>query len=156
MIWKFLKPVICHMSHVTCHLSCVTCNFLLLLKLVGGGSVINGATPFSFLLWSPSQHEWIWFSSWIDELTLKPQVTLICAQLAVRLFPLNAFCPQANCTCSLSPPALHKVMHTVLLTVMHTVLLTVMHTALHTIMHTALQYGLRWMESSSQGEHPPH
>ena len=52
----------CHVSHVTCHMSRVTCHFFLLLlllsfsffldkvlELIGGGSVINGATPSSFL-----------------------------------------------------------------------------------------------------------
>ena len=45
-----MSHVTCHMSHVTCHMSHVTCNFLLdiVLKLVGGGSVINGAYPFSY------------------------------------------------------------------------------------------------------------
>ena len=44
------KHVMCHVSHVTCHVSHVTChNFFLLfsdkvVKLIGGGSVINGPT----------------------------------------------------------------------------------------------------------------
>ena len=62
---KFLEnvhpppPVTCHMSHGTCHVSRVTghvshvtCNFFSffseiykVVKLVGGGSVINGAYP---------------------------------------------------------------------------------------------------------------
>ena len=53
--------VMCHMSHVTCHMSCVmchmshvTCKKIIIkknffcdkgVKLVGGGSVINGAYP---------------------------------------------------------------------------------------------------------------
>ena len=50
----------CHMSHVMCDVSCVTfhmshfCSSFLfssdkVLKLVGGGSVINGATSSSFI-----------------------------------------------------------------------------------------------------------
>ena len=44
------------MSRVTCHVSCVTIFLVLVggggkeVKLVGGGSVINGATPSSLLL----------------------------------------------------------------------------------------------------------
>ena len=45
----------CHKSGVTCHVSCVTCKiffyflfFYKTVKLVRGGSVINGATPSSF------------------------------------------------------------------------------------------------------------
>ena len=57
-------PRTCHMSHVACHVSCVTCHisrvpchvshvtchffflfFYKVLKLIGGGSVINGAYP---------------------------------------------------------------------------------------------------------------
>ena len=47
--------VTCHVSHVMCHMSCVTCNIFCcynfffssdkVVKLVGGGSVINGAYP---------------------------------------------------------------------------------------------------------------
>ena len=39
-------PTTCHMSYVTCHMSCVACIFFFLdivVKLIGGGSVINGA-----------------------------------------------------------------------------------------------------------------
>ena len=47
----------CHMSGVTCHASGVRCQIFFNCKkkkykeaeLVGGGSVINGASPFSFL-----------------------------------------------------------------------------------------------------------
>ena len=43
----------CHVSHVTCHMSHVTiffvCFFLhKVVKLIGGGSVINGAYPIKF------------------------------------------------------------------------------------------------------------
>ena len=47
--------VMCQVSHVMCHMSHV--NFFLIffqdivVKLVGGGSVINGATPSSLLLY---------------------------------------------------------------------------------------------------------
>ena len=37
-----------HVSHVTCHMSCVTCHiffFYNVVKLIGGGFVINGAYP---------------------------------------------------------------------------------------------------------------
>ena len=55
-----VSHVTCHvsrvtyrMSHVTCHMSRVTFFFLFfsdqLVKLIGGGSVINGATPSSFV-----------------------------------------------------------------------------------------------------------
>ena len=55
------QPFMCHVSHVMCHMSCVTCHlwrvtylfFFLsdkVVKLVGGGSVINGATLSSFTL----------------------------------------------------------------------------------------------------------
>ena len=48
-----LQHVTCHMSHVTCHMSCVTCHKCFLcvekvVKLIGGGSVINEPTPSSF------------------------------------------------------------------------------------------------------------
>ena len=47
-----VSRVTCHMSHVTCHMSCVTFYLFFLffekvVKLIGGGSVINGATPSS-------------------------------------------------------------------------------------------------------------
>ena len=44
-----ISRVRCHVSHVTCHMSQVTCHYFYLffsdkvVKLVGGGSVINGA-----------------------------------------------------------------------------------------------------------------
>ena len=41
-------PGTCHMSHVTCHVSHVTFSYFFfykVVKLVGGGSVINGAYP---------------------------------------------------------------------------------------------------------------
>ena len=49
-----------HMSRVTCHMARVLChNFFLFkfflekeVKLVGGGSVINGATPSSLLIYT--------------------------------------------------------------------------------------------------------
>ena len=47
--------VTCHVSHVMCHVSRVTCHNLFfffsdkVLKLIGGGSVINGAYPVQFL-----------------------------------------------------------------------------------------------------------
>ena len=47
-----MSDVTCHMSHVTCHVSHVFfLSFLFneVLKLVGGGSVINGAYPIKFL-----------------------------------------------------------------------------------------------------------
>ena len=53
---KVHLPQTCHVSHVTCRVSHVTIPFCLFLfpdrveKLVGGGSVINWATPSSFLL----------------------------------------------------------------------------------------------------------
>ena len=48
-----VSRVMCHMIRVTCHMSCVTCNLVLfifykVLKLIGGGSVVNGAYPSSF------------------------------------------------------------------------------------------------------------
>ena len=54
-----MSRVMCHMSPVMCHLSPVTCCMLLFffnglkkwtngVELVGGGSVINGASPSSF------------------------------------------------------------------------------------------------------------
>ena len=51
-----LSRVKCHVSHVTCHMLHVTCHifffFYKVVKLIGGGSVINGAYPvqFSFLV----------------------------------------------------------------------------------------------------------
>ena len=53
-----MSGVMCHVSHVMCHMSCVTCHvsgviiiyfFLKEVKLVGGGSFINGATPSSLI-----------------------------------------------------------------------------------------------------------
>ena len=55
--WENVHPlqhVTCHVSHVTCcmsdfmwHMSCVTCHIFFdnVVKLIGGGSVINGAYP---------------------------------------------------------------------------------------------------------------
>ena len=55
-----MSRVTCHMSRVTCHMSRVMCHFLFFIffyliffpdkvvELIGGGSVINGATPSSF------------------------------------------------------------------------------------------------------------
>ena len=54
-----MSRVMCHMSFVMCYMSCVTCHvshvtiFLIIfldkvVKLVGGGSVINGAAPSSY------------------------------------------------------------------------------------------------------------
>ena len=52
-----MSHVTCHVSHVTCHVSHVTCHMSLfyflffsdkVVELIGGGSVINGATPSSF------------------------------------------------------------------------------------------------------------
>ena len=45
-----MSHVACHMSHVMCHISCVTRRFVFyqVVKLVGGGSVINRATLSSF------------------------------------------------------------------------------------------------------------
>ena len=45
-----VSRVTCHVSRVTCHMSRVTCHMLnKLVKLIGGGSVINGAYPVQFL-----------------------------------------------------------------------------------------------------------
>ena len=49
--FSFLTDTIYHMSCVTCHLSpamCQVSGFTCKFELVGGGSVINGATPSSF------------------------------------------------------------------------------------------------------------
>ena len=47
-----VSGVMCHMSHVTYPISCFTCFFVVVffkvLKLVDGGSVINGAYPVRF------------------------------------------------------------------------------------------------------------
>ena len=46
-----MSRVTCHMSHVTCHVSHVTCHIFFfdkVVKLIGEGFVINGATPSSF------------------------------------------------------------------------------------------------------------
>ena len=46
-----MSHVMCHVSHVTCHVSHVKffvffcCFFVKVVKLIGGGSVINGANP---------------------------------------------------------------------------------------------------------------
>ena len=46
----------CHVSHVTCHMSCVMCHFfpVKVVKLIGGGSVINGAYFVQFSKHRPS------------------------------------------------------------------------------------------------------
>ena len=49
--------VMCHVSRITCHVSHVTCHMSHIFldkveKLVGGGSVINGASS-SSLVWTP-------------------------------------------------------------------------------------------------------
>ena len=62
MFTQYSSPVPCHVSCVMCHLSLVTCHlslffffsffflfFYKLLKLVGGGSDINGAYPIRYL-----------------------------------------------------------------------------------------------------------
>ena len=56
--WENVHPphhVTCYISHVTCYMSCVMCPvsyiyiyFDKVMKLIGGGSVINGPTPSSF------------------------------------------------------------------------------------------------------------
>ena len=43
-----MSHVTCHMASVTCHMPCVFF-FYRLVELVHGGSVINGATPSSFI-----------------------------------------------------------------------------------------------------------
>ena len=65
-------PQTCHVSRVTCHVSRVTCHvsrvrfffffFDKVVELIGGGSVINGATPSSFptILTLPEQHFSVW------------------------------------------------------------------------------------------------
>ena len=51
-----MSHVMCQMSCVTCHMSHVTCFFLdKVVKLVRGGSVINGATPSIFFYYL---HTW--------------------------------------------------------------------------------------------------
>ena len=57
-----MSHVTCHVSHFTCHISRVICHtthfFCKMVKLVGGGSVINGATPFIFytaIQWASEQ-----------------------------------------------------------------------------------------------------
>ena len=42
---RSVSRITCHMSHVTCHVSHVTFFFYKVLKLIGGGSVINRAYP---------------------------------------------------------------------------------------------------------------
>ena len=64
-----MSRVTCHMSHVTCHLSHVTCHIFFcyccffgkVVKLIGGGSVINGAyfeVPFN-CLFAPTSRSWM-------------------------------------------------------------------------------------------------
>ena len=61
MLREGSPPPTCHVSHVTCHVLCVMCHmshFFVdkVVKLVGGGYVINGATMSSlFFLYSPTQ-----------------------------------------------------------------------------------------------------
>ena len=58
-----MSRVRCHMSHVTCHLSHVTYIFFYkVVKLVGGGSVIDGATPSS--LYIQPNIRWLITFSW--------------------------------------------------------------------------------------------
>ena len=54
-------PQTCPMSRVTCHLSHVTCHMshVKVVKLIGGGYIINGPTPSSFFLLTrtpPARH----------------------------------------------------------------------------------------------------
>ena len=61
----------CHMSHVTCHRLCVPIIFSPKVnELVGGGSVINGATPSSFytmaLMYLTISEQFSLFSSMYD------------------------------------------------------------------------------------------
>ena len=49
-LFEYSLKKMCHVSHVTCHMSHVTYIYFFfffykVVKLVGGGSVINGATP---------------------------------------------------------------------------------------------------------------
>ena len=46
-VMSHMSHVMCPISHVTCHMSCFFF-FDKLLKLIGGGFVINGDTPSSF------------------------------------------------------------------------------------------------------------
>ena len=49
-----MSRVTCHVSHVMCHLSHVMCQiffFYKVVKLIGGGSVINGAYPVKYLMY---------------------------------------------------------------------------------------------------------
>ena len=55
-----VSGVMCQVSCVKCHMSSVTCHYLFIyylfflekeVKLVGGGSVINGATPSSLMIY---------------------------------------------------------------------------------------------------------
>ena len=76
-----VSSVICHMSYITCHMSWFTCHmsdfccfFLLLfldevVKLVGWGSAINGATPSSFVCFLVTQVKplyWHYLDGWED------------------------------------------------------------------------------------------
>ena len=68
-VMSHVSRVTCHVSHVTCHMSHVTCQvshvtiylfyvFIFLeVKLVGGGSVINGATPSSFSIYGVTNRQ---------------------------------------------------------------------------------------------------
>ena len=46
-----MSHVMCHVSHVTFHMSCVTCHFFFdnMVKLMGGGLVLNGVYPIQFI-----------------------------------------------------------------------------------------------------------
>ena len=55
-----MSHVTCHMSHVTCQMSCVPCHIFFfffdkVVKLMGGGSFINGADPVKFLTLHPQK-----------------------------------------------------------------------------------------------------
>ena len=72
---RFIHWFKCHVSHVTCHIFVV----VVVLKLIGGGSVINGAYPVQFLdkyqfkhilvdrkVWIQRQIDLSWKREWIQ------------------------------------------------------------------------------------------
>ena len=64
-----VSRVTCHVSHVTCHLSHVICHDVFFfgkgLELVGGGSIINGAYPVSFMKASLTSCSHLFTGLWV-------------------------------------------------------------------------------------------
>ena len=87
-------PVMCHVSHITSHVSLVKCQMLYFLlnkvmKLVGGGYVINRATLSSLLIDSSfSSHSCCFYDQVAEVEQVSPLSLKMCVS-AWKLWTLN-------------------------------------------------------------------